>query len=50
MINKKVKIIARVGNEEAIAKMHSIGVDVCLITERLVGTEMGEELTKIVKK
>ncbi len=49
-INKKVKIIARVGNEEAIAKMHSIGVDVCLITERLVGTEMGEELTKIVKK
>ncbi len=49
-INKDVKIIARVGNEEAIAKMHSIGVNVCLITERLVCTEMGDELIKVVKK
>ncbi len=49
-LNKKIKIISRVGNDEAVAKMRSIGVDVCMIVERLVGEEVADFLVKAAKK
>lgn len=48
-INAKIRIVSRAGNVEAMDKMPQLGVDICLIAEKITGAEIAHYLLRRVK-
>lgn len=48
--NEKILIMSRVSSDEVRAKMHRVGVEMCVLPEYLAGIELGEGLAKALTR
>ncbi len=48
-VNSKIRIVSRAGNTEAIDKMPQLGVDICLIAEKITGAEIADYILRRVR-